>query len=140
MLLNECVHVGDWLELEGNIRLFLSDFFKSLHDTAKRVNFFHWLLNLETDLFDFVSELFKESLGLLVDVLAIDIFPVVSPLLEGLFHIDCFQGKGSNLFGWLNFFDLVHKGIELLEFFFIVFKGWRRLGEDFEFIVWILSP
>ena len=120
--------------------MLLSDLFKSLHYTAKRVDFFHWLLNLQANLFNFIGKLLKKSLGLFVDVLAIDIFPVVSPALERLFHIDCLQRKGSNLFGWLNFFDLIHESIEFLEFFFIVFETWICLGEDFELFAWILAP
>jgi hypothetical protein len=84
-----------------------------LHNAAQRVDFLHRFFNLQTDLFDFIGELLKESLCLLVDILGEDIFPVVGPFLQSTLDVDCLQGKGTDLECSLNFINLIHEFIEL---------------------------
>ena len=76
LVFNECVHIADWLELEVDVRLLLANLFECKHDTAKRINILDFLLNLQTDLFDIVSEVGKKILSLLVDVFREDLFPL----------------------------------------------------------------
>ena len=140
LLLNESIHVSDWSELERDLGLLLADLFESLHDATKGVDFFDGLLDLQLDLLDLVGELLEQGLCLLMDVLAVDIFPVVGPPLKCLFHIGCFERKGTDLMCLLDLVDLRHEGVKFFELVLVVFKARGSLCEDLELLVGILVP
>ena len=72
---NQSVHVVDWFELHGNHGLLLTDLLESRHGTTKGINILNWLINLELDLLDLISQVLKKSLGLLVQVTAEGVLP-----------------------------------------------------------------
>ena len=59
VVVDQCVHIVDGLELEGDLGLLLSDFLKGLHHATKRVDVLGRLVNLELDLLDLVSQVLK---------------------------------------------------------------------------------
>ena len=68
-VLNESVHVTDRFELEVDVGLLLADFLKSEHDTAERVNVLNIFVDLQTNLFNVISQVGEKILCLFMNIL-----------------------------------------------------------------------
>ena len=64
---------------------------------TETVNVLGWFFDLQLDLLDVVSEIFKHSLGSLVKVLGVGIFPLFDPLHETGLDVVSLKTKSSNL-------------------------------------------
>ena len=54
--LDKGVHIAHGFELEVDVGLLLTDLLKSGHDAAKRVNVLDFLINLQANLFNVISQ------------------------------------------------------------------------------------
>ena len=82
VVLKEVVHFDDWSELNLDGRLLLSDFLESVHDVTKRIDILSWLLDLESNVLDFIGEVVNVGLGFLKEILGVSIFPKNNPFVE----------------------------------------------------------
>ena len=139
-VLDEGVHVSDRFELEVDVRLLLADLFEGEHNAAKGVNILDFLVDLEADLLDIVSEVGEELLCLLVDVLAEDHFPLKDVSGESLFHALRLEGEGTNLVSRLNLLNLGVLVVEFLELLLKLFETGVLVAELLEVILGLLGP
>jgi hypothetical protein len=137
---NQRVHVVDGLELEGNLGLLLSDLLECFHYTAKRVIVLHGLVNLELDLLDLVGQVFEQSLGLLVEVTRVSVFPGVDPALKATLNVVSLKRKSTDLVLVLDVHDRLQDAVEVLELFFEVLELRVVLIEELESLVSALLP
>jgi hypothetical protein len=139
-VLNESVHVRDGLELEVDVRLLLADLLKGEHNAAKRVDILDLLVDLQTDLFDVISEVAEEVLGLLVNVLGEHKLPLAEVVLESILHALSLQRQSTNLVGLLDLLNLSVLEIEVLELIFEVIEVRVLLAEYLQLIFGLAGP
>ena len=139
-VLNKSVHVTHRFELEVDVGLLLADFLKGEHDTAERVNILDIFVDLQTDLFDIVSQVGKKVLSLLVDILGEDHFPLKNVCGESFLNTHSLEGKGTNLMGRLNLFNLIVFAVEISEFLLKVLELGLFFTETLEVILRFLGP
>jgi hypothetical protein len=126
--------------LEGNLGLLLSDLLECFHYTAKRVIVLHGLVNLELDLLDLVGQVFEQSLGLLVEVTRVSVFPGVDPALKATLNVVSLKRKSTDLVLVLDVHDRLQDAVEVLELFFEVLELRVVLIEELESLVSALLP
>jgi hypothetical protein len=139
-VLNESVHVRDGLELEVDVRLLLADLLKGEHNAAKRVDILDLLVDLQTDLFDVISKVAEEVLGLLVNVLGEHKLPLAEVVLESILHALSLQRQSTNLVGLLDLLNLSVLEIEVLELIFEVIEVRVLLAEYLQLIFGLAGP
>jgi hypothetical protein len=134
------VHVVDGLELEINLGLLLSDFLKGRHNTTEGVNVFDGLIDLKLDLLDLVSQVFEESLGLLVKVTGESILPGIDPAFKASLDVFGLEREGANLVGSVDVEDLLQDAVEFLKLLLEVLQLWVVLIEELEGLIRALIP
>ena len=121
-VLDQGVHVRDWLELEVDVGLLFADLLEGKHDATNRVDVLHLLVDLQTDLFDVIGKVGEKVLCLLVDILREYVLPAAEVVVESSLNTLSFERKSTNLVSLLNLIDLSALLIEVLELLFEVIK------------------
>jgi hypothetical protein len=111
-----------------------------MHDVSKTINIPDWLFNLQSDLFDIISQILKHGLGSLMEILGVSLFPELDPLLKtnlGVFSLETQSTDLMNTFDDINLILIL--GV-LDKFVFEIFKLRVCLVERSEVIVNLSLP
>lgn len=120
--IKQIIHINDWSEIDFDFRFLLSDLLKSLHNIAKGIDIFGWLLDLEFDLLDVIGQVLKECLGSLVKILGVSILPHRDPLLQTRLDVLGLETEGTDLVEALDLIDVEFEVGELFKFLLEVLK------------------